>query len=58
MGSHEVLIRCPVTKKELSTGIALDREGFVVAELHNRTSFCHHCGRHHEWSKRDAYLRE
>jgi hypothetical protein len=53
----EVLIRCPVTHKLLSTGVALDVECFRLAVLRDMTIFCPFCNRDHTWQKEDAFLR-
>lgn len=53
----EVLIRCPVTKKQLSTGIALAEEVFARVDLKGVPVRCPHCGLEHPWTKRDAFLR-
>jgi hypothetical protein len=52
----EVLIRCPVTHKLLSTGIALDLECFHRADLREMSTYCPFCARHHPWQKEDAFL--
>jgi hypothetical protein len=53
-----ILIDCPKTNREFSTGIIIDKASFDV--LRNVPGFarCPHCGQEHEWSKRDARLAE
>lgn len=53
----EILIRCPVTGKQLSTGIALDVEAFARADLDGRSVWCPFCRQQHAWSKKDSFLR-
>ncbi len=53
----EVLIRCPITQKQIPTGIALDMEAFSRAVLEDRSVFCPYCHLEHPWSKKDAFLR-
>jgi hypothetical protein len=53
---HEVLIRCPITKKHLSTGIALKAEVFAQTDFKNQSVYCPHCRQLHPWTKRDAFL--
>jgi hypothetical protein len=52
----EVLIRCPVTGKDISTGISLKAEVFLKVDLHQSIK-CSHCGMQHSWSKDDAFLK-
>ncbi len=53
----EILIRCPITGKDLSTGLDLIPEAFEKADLRNRSVGCPHCGQIHSWSREDAYFR-
>ena len=53
----EVLIRCPVTGKDVPTGIALPGKVFLHAEIETRPVACPHCGQEHPWSKSEAFLR-
>ena len=49
-----VMIACPATGREVSTGIEMsgvDQLPTVIA-----TMFCSECGRVHEWTKDDARL--
>jgi len=52
-----VMIKCPKTGKEISTGIAMDTESFKSATLTNNSVTCPHCKQTHVWSKKDAYLK-
>lgn len=54
----EVVIRCPNTGQEVSTGIETDKESFdrlsdVLSHTH-----CPVCGLEHSWWKREARLDE
>lgn len=53
----EILIRCPVTGKDVPTGVALPAEVFLVADLETFPVQCPHCGLQHPWEKKTAYLR-
>jgi hypothetical protein len=53
----EVLIRCPVTGRLLTTGIALDVDCFQRADLREQSISCPFCGQQHTWRKEDAFLR-
>jgi hypothetical protein len=53
----EVLIRCPQTGKDVPTGLMLDDQAFLNADLPDQEAHCPHCGRQHHWQKNDAYLR-
>jgi hypothetical protein len=53
----EVLIRCPLTGKDVPTGIMLDDEAFLNVNLQDKEAHCPHCGLQHHWNQADAYLR-
>jgi endogenous inhibitor of DNA gyrase (YacG/DUF329 family) len=54
----EVMINCPETGKPLSTGMSMDEQSFRSTQLStNTTGPCPHCGKHHTWNKKDAYLK-
>jgi len=54
-----VIIMCPQTGKQVSTGVEMDRTGFNALSYSRRFVFhCWLCGREHEWSKRWASLPE
>ncbi|MFA5516344.1 MAG: hypothetical protein WDA20_08660 [Desulfuromonadales bacterium] len=52
----EILIRCPVTGKDVPTGVALPAATFLKAEIDTFPVACPHCGQRHAWSKAEAYL--
>ncbi len=51
-----VMIICPVTKKPVPTGIAMDEQGFRTSQLIDNNTQCAACGQMHLWSKKDAFL--
>jgi hypothetical protein len=54
---YVVMVRCPNADKPVSTGIHCDIKGF--SGLTRRLSFdCPACGRVHQWSVTDAWLRD
>jgi hypothetical protein len=53
-----LLIKCPVTGKEFSTGIETDRHSLELIPDTVAQSQCPHCGNDHAWSKFDARLSE
>ena len=52
----EILIRCPVTGKDVPTGVALPAEVFLEADIETYPVECPHCGLQHTWDKKSAYL--
>ena len=52
----EILIRCPATGRDVSTGIALETDVFLEAEFKTYPVPCPHCGNRHPWKKGDAYM--
>jgi hypothetical protein len=53
-----LLIKCPVTGKEFSTGIETDKQSLELIPDTVVQSPCPHCGNEHAWSKFDARLTE
>jgi hypothetical protein len=53
-----LMIRCPVTGREFSTGIETDRHTLELIPDTVTQSLCPHCGMPHSWSKLDARLHE
>jgi hypothetical protein len=51
-----IMIRCPVTGKEISTGIGMSDAAFATATLSNNSVKCPKCKQVHVWDK-DAFLR-
>jgi hypothetical protein len=53
-----VMIRCPKTGRELSTGMETDRASFNRTPVFFGRTFCPTCRTHHEWFAKDAWVRE
>jgi hypothetical protein len=53
-----LMITCPVTGKEFSTGIETDERSLDLISDAVAQSLCPHCGDRHQWSKFDARLSE
>jgi hypothetical protein len=54
-----VVIKCPNTGKEISTGMAMGKGAFETSTMENNRVDCPHCpGQFHTWSKKDAKLKE
>jgi hypothetical protein len=53
-----VVIRCPKTAREVSTGIKADWRAFGSVPVFFSRTFCPHCGTNHEWFAKDAWVRE
>ncbi len=52
----EILIRCPITGRDVHTGIALAADVFLHTEFETHPVACPYCGARHSWSKKDAYM--
>ena len=51
-----VMVRCPATSRELSTGVEMDAATFErLPDIRSRMS-CPVCNLDHDWSTRDAWL--
>jgi hypothetical protein len=53
-GMGILLVKCPATGKEFSTGINADRGNLVGLRAIVATSICPHCGAEHAWRLEDA----
>jgi hypothetical protein len=53
-----IVIECPKTNREFSTGIIIDQASFEVLRNVPARARCPHCGQEHEWRKRDVRLVE
>ena len=53
-----VMLRCPITGMEFSTGIFADAETFRKLPDTVTKATCPHCGRLHSWWTREARLSE
>jgi hypothetical protein len=51
-----VMVRCPTTGRELSTGVEMDTATFErLPDIHSRIK-CPLCRVNHDWSTREAWL--
>lgn len=53
-----LMIRCPETGREISTGVRTDEHSFKTAPVFFARSYCPHCRTEHEWFAKDAWVRE
>ena len=53
-----VMVRCPQTGGEISTGIVTDRRSFEATPVFFGRVLCPICRTEHEWFAKDAWLRE
>ncbi len=53
-----VMIKCPQTGAELSTGIEIDERTFAHLPDVKAYAFCPRCGRDHAWWKNSAWIAE
>jgi hypothetical protein len=51
-----VMIRCPVTGRDISTGIAAEREQFGRSPVFFARSYCPLCRTDHEWFAGQAWI--
>jgi hypothetical protein len=56
MGS--LMIRCPVTGREISAGIEADDSRFRSSPVFFSRSYCAFCRTEHEWFAKDAWVCE
>jgi hypothetical protein len=49
-----LLVKCPVTEKEFSTGINADQASLVGLRAIVSASICPHCGAEHAWRVEDT----
>lgn len=53
-----IYISCPVTRRQVSTGIEIERHDFLYLPQVQAVMFCPDCGQQHVWMPADAELRE
>lgn len=53
-----VMIRCPVTGREVPTGIKANRFSFNHSPVFFGHTFCPFCQKNHDWFAKDAWVRE
>lgn len=55
---NTIMIKCPKTRRWISTGIDIEPEGFVCIPEVVTTTRCPLCGAEHAWSKNEAFICE
>jgi hypothetical protein len=53
-----VMIRCPATGREISTGIKVDRPQFEATPVFFAQTYCQFCRAEHQWFAKDAWVEE
>jgi hypothetical protein len=53
-----VMIKCPETGREISTGMVTDRARFRAMPVFFALAYCPHCRTHHEWFAQQAWVCE
>ena len=53
-----VMIRCPETGREVSTGMHADHDSFRATPVFFARSYCPVCGTEHEWFAQEAWVCE
>lgn len=53
-----VMIVCPVTKKDVATGLNMDEQSFKSSTLSENSFNCPLCNKTHTWDKKDAFLKK
>ena len=51
-----VMITCPKTGREISTGIEADRDRFNATPVFYSRTYCRYCQEEHDWFARDAWV--
>jgi endogenous inhibitor of DNA gyrase (YacG/DUF329 family) len=55
---QRVMIKCPVTGKDVPTGMNSDEKSWEAVSYTGNTFFCPACRQTHAWNKEDAHLEE
>jgi hypothetical protein len=53
-----IMIRCPQTGREISTGIEMERARFGTLPVFFSRSYCPICQIEHEWFAQEAWVRD
>jgi hypothetical protein len=53
-----LMIRCPVTGREISVGLEMDDSQFRASTVFFSRSYCAFCRTEHEWFAQDAWVCE
>jgi hypothetical protein len=51
-----VMVKCPRTGRNISTGIVADRDSFNATPVFFARVFCSVCRSEHEWFAKDAFV--
>ena len=51
-----VMIRCPETGRAIPTGFRARREDFGRTPVFMARTYCHSCGKDHEWFAKEAWV--
>jgi hypothetical protein len=51
-----VMIRCPRTRREIPTGLEMDRARFNATPVFFARAYCTHCRSEHEWFAKEAWV--
>lgn len=51
-----VMIKCPETRRAISTGIQVDCKSFHATPVFFSRTYCPFCQRKHEWFAKDAWV--
>lgn len=51
-----VMIKCPRTGADISTGLKAEKESFGRMPVFMARCYCGHCRTEHEWFARDAWV--
>ena len=58
VGMGLIMIRCPVTRREIPTGMKANQYNFNRSPVFFGHTFCPMCQRDHEWFAKDAWICE
>jgi hypothetical protein len=53
-----VMIRCPATGRDISTGIKVDRPRFECSPVFFAQTYCPFCRSEHQWFAKDAWVED
>jgi hypothetical protein len=53
-----IVIRCPNTGREISTGLEADARTYQQVPVFFSRTYCPICRTHHEWFAKDAWVRD
>jgi hypothetical protein len=53
-----VMTRCPVTGRQIATGVTADRVSYRAMPVFFALAYCRYCKTTHEWFARDGWVCE